>query len=142
MKSFIITTAICICFNLGISSAQELNIANLAGKWAYESPKKKSKILYDFGLDNNFTTTTERHEKEIIVKGSYELDKKNKLDRLKMSMLSESSAAKTIINIYLVKFLGADTLKAQLVTSKDEKWHSENRKNTMTLIRKKEKPKE
>lgn len=134
--------AICICFNLATSFAQEVNINTLAGKWEYESPKKKSKVLYNFGLDNNFSSTTERSEKEIVVKGSYEFDKKNEIDRLKLSIPSETDQTKTIINTYFIKFSGLDTLKAQLVTNKDEHWRPENRKTTMTLIRKKEKPKE
>lgn len=142
MKVFIFTTVICICFSLAAANAQQVNINSVAGKWEYESPKKKSKVLYDFGLDNNFTSTTERNEKEIVVKGSYELDKKNELDRLKLNIPSEADQTKTIINVYFIKFLGTDTLKAQLTTNKAEKWHAENRKNTMTLIRKKEKPKE
>ena len=142
MKVFIFTTVICIYFNLATVSAQEVNINTVAGKWEYESPKKKSKVLYNFELDNNFTSTTERNEKEIVVKGSYEFDKKNDLDRIKLSLPSETDQTTTIINIYFIKFLGTDTLKAQLTTNKAEKWHTENRKNTMTLIRKKDKPKE
>lgn len=142
MRVFIITIVICICFNLATTSAQELNINNVAGKWEYESPKKKSKVLYNFALDNNFTSTTERNEKEIVVKGTYEVDKKNELNRLKLNIPSETDQTKTIINIYFIKFLGTDTLKAQLTTDKAEKWLSENRKNTMTLIRKKDKAKE
>lgn len=142
MRVFIITIVICICFNLATTSAQEVNINNVAGKWEYESPKKKSKVLYNFALDNNFTSTTERNEKEIVVKGTYEVDKKNELNRLKLNIPSETDQTKTIINIYFIKFLGTDTLKAQLTTDKAEKWLSENRKNTMTLIRKKDKAKE
>jgi uncharacterized protein (TIGR03066 family) len=142
MRVFIITTVICICFNLATTSAQEVNINNVAGKWEYESPKKKSKVLYNFALDNIFTSNTERNEKEIVVKGTYEVDKKNELNRLKLNIPSETDQTKTIINIYFIKFLGTDTLKAQLTTDKAEKWLTENRKNTMTLIRKKDKAKE
>ena len=142
MKSIIFTAAICICFNLTTSSAQEVNITALAGKWEYESPKKKSKVLYDFALDNNFIATTERKEKEVIVKGTYQIDKKNELDRLKLSTPSESSQTITVLNVYLIKFSSIDTLKLQVVSEKEDKWHPENRKNTMTLIRKKEKLKE
>lgn len=142
MKTLFFASAICICFNLTTSFAQEVNIASLAGKWEYESPKKKSKVLYEFGLDNNFTSTTERKEKEIIVKGTYEIDKKNEIDRLKLSTFSEDSQTKTIISAYFIKFLSTDTLKVQMVTDKEEKWRPENRRNTMTFIRKKEKLKE
>ena len=140
MKIFILTTVFFL--NLAIAGAQEININTLAGKWEYESPKKKSKVLYNFGLDNNFISTTERNEKEITIKGSYEFDKKNELDRLKLNIPSETDPTKTIINIYFIKLIGTDTLKAQLVTNKDDRWYHQNRKNTMTLIRKKEKPKE
>lgn len=142
MRTFIFTIAICICFNLASSSAQEVNTTTLAGKWEYESPKKKSKALYNFELDQNVTSTTERNEKEIVRKGHYEFDKKNNLDRLKLSIPSEGDQTKTIVNIYFIKFFGADTLKAQLTTNKAKKWHPENRKNTMTLIRKRDKLKE
>lgn len=142
MKTLIYVLFICICSNLATVSAQEVTYGALEGKWEYDSPKKKNKVLYNFDREKNFTSTTERKEKELVVKGSYQIDKKNEIDRLRLSILSEDSQAKTIINNYFIKFLGADSLKVQMVTDKQENWRPENRRNTMVFIRQKEKPKD
>ncbi|TCC87048.1 hypothetical protein EZ428_22890 [Pedobacter frigiditerrae] len=131
-----------ICLYWSNTKAQGVNYQSLAGKWEYDSPKKKNKVLYDFALDKNFTSTTEHKEKELVVKGTYQIDKINEIDRLKLSTLSAETQSKTIINNYFVKFLNIDTLKVQMVTDKQENWRPENRRNTMIFTRKKEKPKE
>lgn len=131
-----------ICLYFSNTNAQEVNYKSLAGKWEYESPKKKTKVAYDFALDKNYTSTTEHKEKEVVTKGLYLIDKINGIDRLKLSSPSAEAQSKTIINNYFIKFLHADTLKVQMVTDKQEEWRSENRRNTMIFIRKKEKSKE
>ena len=138
----ILSFILVICLYFSNTKAQEITYQSLAGKWEYDSPKKKNKVLYDFALDKNFTSTTEHKEKELVVKGLYQLEKINQIDRLKLSMLSETTQSKTIINNYFIKFLNIDTLKVQMVTEKQLEWRSENRRNTMIFIRKKEKTKE
>jgi hypothetical protein len=141
-KMKILSFMLVICLYCSNTKAQEVNYKSLAGKWEYESPKKKTKTLYDFSLDKNFTSTTEHKEKELVIKGLYQIDKVNEIDRLRLSTLSAESQSKTIINNYFIKFLSIDSLKVQMVTDKQEVWRTENRRNTMIFIRKKEKSKE
>ncbi|RZJ19750.1 MAG: hypothetical protein EON51_16750 [Acinetobacter sp.] len=131
-----------LCISFFNANAQEVNDKSLAGKWEYESPKKKTKVSYDFAVDKNFTSTTEHKEKELVTKGLYQIDKVGDIDRLKLSTPSAESQSKTIINTYFIKFLSIDTLKVQTVTDKQDAWRSENRRNTMVFVRKKEKGKE
>ncbi|RZK36721.1 MAG: hypothetical protein EOO90_26805 [Pedobacter sp.] len=140
MKFLSIILILSMCFSN--AKTQEVNDKSLAGKWEYESPKKKTKVSYHFALDKNFTSTTEHKEKEVVTKGLYQIDKIGDIDRLKLSTPSAESQSKTIINTYFIKFLSADTLKVQMVTDKQDAWRSENRRNTMLFIRKKEKAKE
>ncbi|WP_316772116.1 hypothetical protein [Pedobacter frigiditerrae] len=138
----ILSFILVICLYFSNTKAQEITYKSLAGKWEYESPKKKTKVLYEFAIDKSFTSTTEHKEKELVLKGTYQIDKINEIDRLKLSTLSAETQSKTIINSYFIKFMNTDSLKVQIVTDKQEVWRSENRRNTMIFVRKKEKPKE
>ncbi|RZL31127.1 MAG: hypothetical protein EOP00_35475 [Pedobacter sp.] len=139
MKFFI--TLLLICVYISKTEAQEVKNQSIKGSWEYKSPKGKSKLVYKFDLDNKFTSTTERNEKEELITGSYEIDKKGEIDRLILSQTNKENGTQTHILYHLIKFVGPDTLKVQAVNEKQSTWLTERRKNTMTFIRKVEKPK-
>ncbi len=140
MKSLGLVLTICFYINIATAGAQEVTYEAMAGNWEYKSPRKKDKTTYNFALERNFVCTTERKEKELVTKGDFLIEKKNENDRLKLNSIAE--ATKTQTAYYFVKFMGPDTLKAQMVSDKQTAWSDENRRNTMVFIRKKDKPKE
>ncbi len=142
MKTLSCVLIVCFYFNFATAGAQEVSYKSLAGKWEYSSPNKKNNLTYDLGLDKNYICTTEHKEKEIVVKGNYQIDKINNIDRLNLNTTAEGVQTKTIASYYFIKFLGPDSLKVQMVSDKQDHWRDENRRNTMTFIRKKEKLKE
>ncbi|TKC05601.1 hypothetical protein FA048_17940 [Pedobacter polaris] len=131
-----------ICLYFSNTKAQEVNYQSIKGSWEYKSPKGKTKLTYKFDVDNKFTSLTEHKEKELQAEGMYEFDKKDDLDRLKLTLTDKANSNQSQILYHFIKFAGADTLKIQSVNDKQTKWLPERRRNTMIFVRKKEKPKE
>lgn len=132
-----------IVFYLSLSTvqAQEVTYDRIFGNWEYQSPKGKSKLSYDFTLEKKFVCIAEHKQTETKTEGDFSLDKKGENDRLILNTSVEGLKTKTHINYYFIRFSGPDTIKLQMVSDNQEEWRGENRKNTMTFIRKKEKPK-
>jgi hypothetical protein len=126
---------------LTTANAQEVNYGLIMGTWEYKSPKGKSKLSYKFDVDKKFISLLERNETELKTQGSYELDKKGDLDRLKLTPTEAGNSKHSQIIYHLIKAIGPDTVKLQLVNDKQTIWSGENRRNTMVFVRKKEKPK-
>jgi len=140
MKS--LTVILFISLSFFKTAAQEVNSQFIKGIWEYKSANGKSKLSYKFDVDNKFTNTNERSEKEEQTIGSYELDKKGDIDRLKLIATSKEDGTRTNILYHFIEFSGPDTLKLQLVNDRQTNWLKETKKNTKIFIRKTEKPKE
>ena len=140
MKS--LTVILLICLSFFKTAAQELNSQFIKGTWVYKSANGKSKLSYKFDVDNKFTNTTERNEKEEQTIGTYELNKRGDIDRLKLISTSKEDGTRTNVLYHFIKFSGPDTLKLQQVNDRQTNWLKETKKNTRIFIRKTEKPKE
>lgn len=141
MKFLSFTITVCFVLTLATASAQEISADSFLGKWDYKSPKGKMTCTYQFLLEKGFMFTTEHKGVETKINGVYDTDKKGEIDRLIVTTNTEGDKTRSQIQYYFIKFTNPDTVKLQIVTDKQEKWRPETKKNTLVLIKKKEKPK-
>lgn len=141
MKFLGLLFSTCFILVTNYSVAQEISDDSFIGIWEYKSPKGKVKQVYQFLPDKVFSVTTEHGETETKVDGFYDTDKKGEFSRLKLNTTPAGDKTISHLKYYFIKFLGTDTVKLQLVTDRQERWRSENKKNTVLFIRQKEKPK-
>lgn len=141
MRSIALITTFCFCFIAATAGAQKVNFDNLFGKWEYKSPKGRDQLTYEFTLDKRFIRTTTHRTTELKTEGDFSLDQKGEADRLILTVNDKDIKTRTQLTYYFIKLSGPDTLKLQMVSDRQDHWRPETKRNTMILVRKKEKEK-
>src|SRR4051812_25840266 len=114
MQKFILITFIAFFTFTIESSAQKLTYKNLAGTWDYSDPKD-GKISFIFSEDK-----TCKLESDLTIKlkmnnvGNYEIETDHGVQRIKTTMKDFGANS---VSRSLVKFVGLDSLKMQLISS-------------------------